>query len=123
MADDIDLTAAIDAAARAIGRYDWDAGLSGNDVPGEHQRAESEAAVRAAAPLLIEQITQQVRAECWDDCTDANPCGYCQHGYRRALDDILSHDDGGHDWSIPDVVLLARSGEEAVDRANGGSRG
>lgn len=51
-------------------------------------------ALQAAAPLLIEQGRRQVFAE------------------------ILSHDDGGHDWSVPDVVLLARDGEAAVDQAD-----
>lgn len=57
-----DLTAAIEAAARAITGYDWRVGLSSSDVPGPHQRAEARYAVWAAAPLLIEAGRRQAAA-------------------------------------------------------------
>lgn len=57
------LDQAIAAAARAISVYDWNHGLSGNDHPSGHQRAEAEAAVRAAAPLLIAKARQQAADE------------------------------------------------------------
>lgn len=54
MRDNIDLTTAISAAARA---------LSGNEVPDEQQRAVAEAAVRAAAPLIAARACQRAADE------------------------------------------------------------
>jgi len=51
-ADPAGLDAAIEAAAQAISRYDWNAGLSRRVTVSDCQRDEADAAVRAAAPHL-----------------------------------------------------------------------
>jgi hypothetical protein len=48
---------AITAAAEAISRYDWDAGLSANGEVSRHQHQEATVALAAAYPILAAQIT------------------------------------------------------------------
>ena len=70
-ADPAGLDAAIEAAAKAISRYDWNAGLSGRVTVSRHARAGAEAAVRAAAPHLraaaLNEAADEIaaRAENW----------------------------------------------------------
>lgn len=53
-----------DQIAAAIHRYDYEAGLSGNDIPSKHHRGEADAVLRV--PAIAEALTavERVRAEC-----------------------------------------------------------
>ncbi|MFE0039408.1 hypothetical protein [Streptomyces sp. NPDC059015] len=56
-----------DQIARAIHRYDYEAGLSGNDIPSRHHRGEADAVLRV--PVIAEALgaaaaVARVRAEC-----------------------------------------------------------
>jgi hypothetical protein len=69
------LDAAIEAAAEAISRYDWDHQLSANGEVSRHQRAEAAAAVRAASPLIeraaLLAAADDLKAADWSSWDDA----------------------------------------------------
>jgi hypothetical protein len=50
---------AVDAAAKAIHRYDWEHQLSAGSAQNKHHRGEAEAALSAAAPYLIREAQAQ----------------------------------------------------------------
>jgi hypothetical protein len=50
---------AVDAAAKAIHRYDWEHQLSARSAQNKHHRGEAEAALSAAAPFLVREAQAQ----------------------------------------------------------------